>query len=90
MIPDIWIEQGPQKDQYDIAGLNEVHIAAKIEKEINSLREYKPKSVMDVKGDMELANTGVGAGSYFQSIDSKPSGPSYDTAWIIDQCRCSG
>ena len=23
MIPDIWIEQGPQKDQYDIAGLNE-------------------------------------------------------------------
>ena len=74
MIPDIWIEQGPQKDQYDIAGLNEVHIAAKIEKEINSLREYKPK------GDMELANTGVGAGSYFQSIDSKPSGPSYDIA----------
>merc|ERR1711968_172249 len=50
VIPDIWIEQGPQKDQYDIAGLNEVHIAAKIEKEINSLREYKPKSVMDVKG----------------------------------------
>lgn len=24
VIPDIWIEQGPQKDQYDIAGLNEV------------------------------------------------------------------
>lgn len=29
VIPDIWIEQGPQKDQYDIAELNEPHIVAK-------------------------------------------------------------
>ena len=81
VIPDIWIEQGPQKDQYDIAGLNNMHIAARIEKEINSLRAYKPKSVMDVKGDMELATAAVAdAGKYFQSMESKPSGPSYDIA----------
>ena len=82
VIPDIWIEQGPQKDQYDIAGLNDMHIAARIEKEISSLRAYKPKSVMDVKGDMELANAAAiaDAGSYFQSMESKPSGPSYDIA----------
>ena len=82
MIPDIWIEQGPQKDQYDIAGLNEMHISAKIEKEVNSLRAYKPKSVMDIKGDMELENANAQnvVGSYFQSMESKPSGPSYDIA----------
>ena len=31
VIPDRWIEQGPQKDQYDIAQLNSPHIQAKIE-----------------------------------------------------------
>ena len=30
VIPDIWIEAGPIKDQYDIAGLNEPHIVAKV------------------------------------------------------------
>ena len=29
VIPDMWIEQGPQQDQYDIAELNEPHIVAK-------------------------------------------------------------
>ena len=44
VIPDIWIEQGPQKDQYDIAGLNEPHITAKVESVINSMRQYKVNS----------------------------------------------
>jgi hypothetical protein len=30
VIPDIWIEAGPQKDQYDIAELNEEHIIKKL------------------------------------------------------------
>ena len=78
VIPDIWIEQGPQKDQYDIAGLNEMQISAKMESELNSLRTYRPKSVMDVKGDMGLADTN--SRNYFQTLESKPSGPSYDIA----------
>jgi 1-deoxy-D-xylulose-5-phosphate synthase len=38
VIPDIWIEQGPQKDQYDIAGLNEPQIVAKVTTLIESRR----------------------------------------------------
>jgi len=30
VIPDIWIEAGTIKEQYDIAGLNEPHIIAKV------------------------------------------------------------
>ena len=30
VIPDIWIEAGTIKEQYDIAGLNEPHIVAKV------------------------------------------------------------
>ena len=41
VIPDIWIEAGPQKDQYDIAGLNESHIVAKIEENILLMRSKK-------------------------------------------------
>lgn len=37
-IPDIWIEHGTQKEQYDIAGLNEPHIIAKLEGVLESLR----------------------------------------------------
>lgn len=37
-IPDIWIEQGPQKDQYDIAQLNMPHIVEKVEKLLPTLR----------------------------------------------------
>jgi len=41
VIPDIWIEQGPIPDQYDIAGLNEPHIAAKVEHLIHGIREHR-------------------------------------------------
>jgi 1-deoxy-D-xylulose-5-phosphate synthase len=37
-IPDIWIEHGSQKEQYDEAQLNEPHIIAKIESVVESLR----------------------------------------------------
>jgi 1-deoxy-D-xylulose-5-phosphate synthase len=30
-VPDVWIEAGPQQDQYDIAGLNRQHIAQKLD-----------------------------------------------------------
>eukprot|EP01038_Epipyxis_sp_PR26KG_P006557 gene6557-9006_t len=49
VIPDIWIEAGPQKDQYDIAELNEKHIVNKIETVVNSIRDYRPKRVIDYK-----------------------------------------
>ena len=41
VIPDIWIEHGPQKDQYDIAKLNHPHIVAKVESLLQSLRNHK-------------------------------------------------
>ena len=47
VIPDIWIEAGPQKDQYDIAQLNEPHIISKISVLLDSIRNYKPKTIID-------------------------------------------
>lgn len=41
VIPDIWIEAGPQKDQYDIAQLNHPHITAKIESLLKDLRSHR-------------------------------------------------
>ena len=41
VIPDIFIEQGPMKDQYDIAQLNTPHIKAKVEQIVSSLRNYQ-------------------------------------------------
>ena len=41
VIPDIWIEAGPQKDQYDIAQLNHPHIVAKIESLLKALRNHR-------------------------------------------------
>ena len=38
VIPDIWIEQGTQKEQYDIAGLDEAHIAAKVASLVQTVR----------------------------------------------------
>mmetsp|Transcript_14032 Transcript_14032/g.20974 ORF Transcript_14032/g.20974 Transcript_14032/m.20974 type:complete len:778 (-) Transcript_14032:142-2475(-) len=38
-VPDIWIEAGPQKDQYDIAALNEQHIVNKVMQVLGSIRE---------------------------------------------------
>lgn len=32
VVPDIWIEAGPQKEQYDIANLNQPHIVDKVAK----------------------------------------------------------
>jgi 1-deoxy-D-xylulose-5-phosphate synthase len=51
VIPDIWIEAGPIKDQLDIAQLNEPHIAEKLESMIQSIRDYRPKRVIDVKAE---------------------------------------
>jgi hypothetical protein len=41
VIPDLWIEAGPQKDQYDIAELNDVHIVKKVETIVNSIKNYR-------------------------------------------------
>jgi 1-deoxy-D-xylulose-5-phosphate synthase len=49
VIPDIWIEAGPIKDQYDIAGLNEPHIVAKVEELVKSIRDYRPSRVIDMQ-----------------------------------------
>lgn len=40
-IPDIWIEAGTQKEQYDIAMLNEEHIVTKVEDLVSSIRNYR-------------------------------------------------
>jgi 1-deoxy-D-xylulose-5-phosphate synthase len=40
-IPDIWIEAGPMKDQYDIAGLNAEHIVAKVHGLVQGMRDYR-------------------------------------------------
>ena len=49
VIPDGWIEAGTIMEQYDIAGLNEPHIAAKIEDLVKSIRNYRPSRVIDVQ-----------------------------------------
>lgn len=46
VVPDIWIEQGPQKDQYDIAGLNAPHIQTKVERLADAVRKYQPRGVL--------------------------------------------
>ena len=70
VIPDVWIEQGPQKDQYDIAGLNAPQIVEKVEgllRELNkspdnssnsnSKSSYqKPMSTIDVMAKTTSAN----------------------------------
>ena len=40
-IPDIWIETGSQKEQYDIAELNEPHIVAKVDGLLAAVKEQK-------------------------------------------------
>lgn len=41
VIPDEWIEAGPQRDQYDIAKLNQPHIVEKIEQIVDSIKNYR-------------------------------------------------
>lgn len=41
VIPDIWIEAGSQKEQYDIAELNPPHIQAKVEGILQKIRESR-------------------------------------------------
>lgn len=43
VIPDMWIEQGPQKDQYDIAQLNSPDIQKKIDDLVGRLASRKEK-----------------------------------------------
>jgi 1-deoxy-D-xylulose-5-phosphate synthase len=40
-IPDIWIEAGSQKEQYDIAQLNQEHIVQMIENLVEPIRNYR-------------------------------------------------
>jgi len=60
VIPEMWIEAGPQVDQYDIAGLNEPHIIAKVQSLVQTCRSERelrllrappttasPKTIMD-------------------------------------------
>jgi 1-deoxy-D-xylulose-5-phosphate synthase len=56
VIPDIWIEAGPQKDQYDIAELNAPHIQAKVESLVKSMRDSRPRGVIDVKAETTVAD----------------------------------
>lgn len=81
VIPDIWIEQGPQKDQYDIAELNEVHIAAKIENLVEGIRSYKARSVLDVKAEAAQSTEQTPLRrSYFSTQTVKQAPPSFDIA----------
>lgn len=62
VIPDIWIEQGPQKDQYDIAELNQEHIVVKAEHLIAGVKNYRPKGVLNVGAETTLdSSSGGGA-----------------------------
>lgn len=54
VIPDEWIEHGPQKDQYDLAQLNHPHIVAKVESLLPGLRRHSPKRIIDVRADAEV------------------------------------
>ena len=55
VIPDIWIEQGPIPDQYDIAGLNSPHIISKVETLVQGIRDHIVKNdkvrIIEVKGE---------------------------------------
>lgn len=58
VIPDVWIEAGPQKDQYDIAGLNESHIIAKVEQVLQSIRQHEqPRRIIDVSSSSSSASS---------------------------------
>ena len=57
VIPDEWIEAGPQKDQYDIAGLNSIHISSKINEIVQSIKDYRPRKVIDLTSVNEPVKT---------------------------------
>ena len=62
VIPDIWIEQGPQKDQYDIAGLNEPHIVEKVAALAELVRTsqraaHQIKTATESKEELEAQST---------------------------------
>ena len=63
VIPDIWIEQGPIPDQYDIAGLNSPHIISKVETLVQGMRDHVVKNdkvrIIEVKGDQVVLETRV-------------------------------
>jgi 1-deoxy-D-xylulose-5-phosphate synthase len=59
VIPDIWIEHGPQKDQYDVAKLNHPHIVAKAESLLKDLRRnHNSSSRYDTETQTERVLTG--------------------------------
>jgi 1-deoxy-D-xylulose-5-phosphate synthase len=63
-IPDIWIEAGPQKDQYDIAKLNSEHIVAKVQDLLSSIKNYRPKSLVELKAAEAMAASSVSNSSF--------------------------
>jgi 1-deoxy-D-xylulose-5-phosphate synthase len=56
-IPDVWIEAGTQKEQYDIAQLAEEHIIAKVEGLVNGIKSYRPKGVIEIKAEAMNASS---------------------------------
>ena len=46
VIPDVWIEHATQKEQYDIACLNEPHITDKVNALLREVKDYKPRTIL--------------------------------------------
>ena len=61
VIPDKWIEQGPQKDQYDIAQLNSPHIEVKIAKLVERVqnREALRKAARDGSSSVQSSRSSM-------------------------------
>jgi len=56
VIPDIYIEAGTQKEQYEIAGISQPFIVKKIETLIDKIKNYKPKRAIDIKEETYSTN----------------------------------
>ena len=57
VIPEMWIEAGPQKDQYDIAGLNEPHIIAKVETLLEGIKRSKEHTLLNMASSVSSSST---------------------------------
>ena len=60
VIPDLWIETGSQKEQYDIAALNEPQIYDRVE---GLLLAVKDKKAREGAAHLGAAGAATGAGS---------------------------
>lgn len=41
VVPDVWIEAGSQKEQYEIAGIDTPHIVAKVQAVVDMLKQHR-------------------------------------------------